>query len=169
MKNTALQVVLDNTDGVTMAKLARTKKSELTHVHHLRISMHKKETFKNASLKIHADWERYKYGDIPVEVRVIEEESFGESWLSDAEWVDKTRVIKITKGPARGLADETVFWKKMLTDVSYQLEEAICRYEEPFSDGEYTEVSRTDSEYDTDPEDYTDHRYLLFFPIRHEM
>ena len=169
MKNTALQVVLDNTDGVTVAKLARTAKIELTPVHHLRISMHKKETFKNASLKIHADWERYNYGDIPVEVRVIEEEFFGGSWLSGAEWVDKTRVIKITRGPARGLADETFFWEKMLTEVSDQLEEAICRYEKPESDGEYTEVSDGESEYDTDPEDYTDHRYLLFFPIRHEM
>ena len=33
----AMEVVLNNTDGVTMAKLARTAKLGLTPVHHIRI------------------------------------------------------------------------------------------------------------------------------------
>ena len=169
MKNTALQVVLGNTDGVTVSKLAMTAKIGLTSVHHERIHRHHEvwltEARKNQTLKLHADCARYHHGDVPVECRIIEVQSILE-WTSVAERVDGTRVVTITKRPTMGLADETAFWERMFEDVWYQF-----RFRAEDSDGEYTEYSgpSAPSSPSTDPEDYTDHRYLLWFPIRHEM
>ena len=133
MKNTALQVVLDNTDGVTVAKLARTAKIELTPVHHLRIETHKEvEILKNECFKIHADWERYQYGDVPVECRVVEVEFSSWNWTgSRSKWVDNTRVVTIMKSLTKGLADETALWKEMLADLSDNIKDHIAYYEDP--------------------------------------
>ena len=85
MKNTALQVVLDNTDGVTVAKLARTAKIELTPVHYHRVEKDEDygiaESKKCEFMRIKADFERYLYGDVPVEFRENIGWSLYEHWI----------------------------------------------------------------------------------------
>jgi hypothetical protein len=130
MKNTVLQVVFDNTDGVTVAKLARTAKIELTPVHHLRIETHKEvQVLKNECFNILADKERYQHGDVPVECRV--EEEITNVLTFHHYWVDNTRVVLITKNPTKGLADETAFWKEMLADLSDEIKGHIAYHEYP--------------------------------------
>ena len=54
-----MEVVLNNTDGVTMAKLARTAKLGLTPVHHIRIQKDEdygvKESLKHKYMHLRAD------------------------------------------------------------------------------------------------------------------
>ena len=130
MKNTALQVVLDNTDGVTVAKLARTAKIELTPVHLARIPIGKKECMKNKWMQLVADNERYLHGDIPVEFRdrTDYEKSHGHvgtfcfRTITNAYWVDGTRVIIKDWGPFDDGRDEE--W--LLYESIYH-EEVTCR------------------------------------------
>ena len=77
-----MEVVLDNTDGVTMAKLARTAKFELTPVHRECTRIGYKEYMKHKWMQLLAELERYEHGDVPVEFRISSLQPYLYLWIT---------------------------------------------------------------------------------------
>jgi hypothetical protein len=140
MKNTVLQIVLDNTDGVTVAKLARTAKIKITPVHYHRVERDEDygiaESKKHEFMRIKADFERYLYGDVPVEFRENIGWSLYDHYIKGEGWVDGTRVIEYTRPPWELVRDngwlQRAYWERVVNFHTHYLYKWLCNSEEEF-------------------------------------